>query len=89
MNLTATRRQANTKKEQCLTLEMMDGPLMGSTYESDVFIDAANDPELALYRAGDQAEVFVAYSSSQEAEYVSVHALIRAYTGCAFMMMIN
>ena len=66
-------------RTQYLTLEMMEGPLLGNTYESDVFIDAANDADLALYRAGDQVEVFVAYSSSGEVEYVSVHTLIRVH----------
>ena len=38
-------------RTQYLTLEMMEGPLLGNTYESDVFIDAANAADLALYRA--------------------------------------
>ncbi len=63
---------------QHLTLKMLDGPLEGNIVESEVFIDAMNYPELALYRVGDTVEAFVVFTEAGDVDYVSVHTLVRA-----------
>lgn len=63
---------------QYLTVTLLDGPHKGETLETDVFIDAANDQNIALYRAGDTVEVYVSLTESGDVERISVHTLVRS-----------
>lgn len=63
---------------QYLTLTLLEGEHQGDTYESQVYIDAANNTNIALYRTGDTVEVFVTLTETGEVAHVSVHTLVRA-----------
>ncbi len=63
---------------QYLTLTLLEGDHEGETHEAEVYIDAANNTNIALYRTGDTVEVFVNLNESGEVEHVSVHTLVRA-----------
>jgi uncharacterized membrane protein len=63
---------------QDLTLTLLEGDHQGETHEAQVYIDAANNTNIALYRTGDTVEVFVALTETGDVDYVSVHTLVRA-----------
>lgn len=63
---------------QYLTLTLLEGEHQGETYKSEVYIDAANNTNIALYRAGDTVEVFISVNEAGEVDHVSVHTLVRA-----------
>lgn len=62
---------------QYVTLQILEGPHSGETFESEVFIDAANYTDLKLYRTGDTVEVYIDESESGHVESVSIHTLVR------------
>ncbi len=63
---------------QYLTLTLLEGEHQGETHEAQVYIDAANNTNIALYRIGDTVEVFVQLTETGEVAHVSVHTLVRA-----------
>lgn len=65
-------------RTQHLTLRILDGPFKDNIYPAEEFIDAANDSHIALYRAGDTVEAFIALTEDGHVDYVSVYTLVRA-----------
>lgn len=63
---------------QYLTLTLLEGDHQGETQKAEVYIDAANNTNIALYRVGDTVEVFVTLADTGMVEHVSVHTLVRA-----------
>jgi uncharacterized membrane protein len=62
---------------QYLTVEFTEGPYAGQTHETDVFIDATNYTDIALYRTGDTIEASVSTAEDGSLN-VSVVTLVRA-----------
>lgn len=65
-------------RTQHLTLRILEGPFKDEVYPAEEFIDAANYADIALYRAGDTVEAFIAQTEDGVVDYVSVHTLVRA-----------
>ena len=63
---------------QYVTLTLLEGAHQGETHEAQVYIDAANNTNIALYRTGDTVEVYVQLTETGEVAHVSVHTLVRA-----------
>ncbi len=63
---------------QYVTLTLLEGTHQGETHEAQVYIDAANNTNIALYRTGDTVEVYVQLTETGEVAHVSVHTLVRA-----------
>ncbi len=61
---------------QYLTIQFTEGPYAGQTHETDVFIDATNYTDIALYRAGDTIEASVS-AADDGGVNVSVVTLVR------------
>ena len=61
---------------QYLTVEFTEGPYAGQTHETDVFIDATNYTDIALYRVGDTIEASVS-AAEDGILNVSVVTLVR------------
>lgn len=62
---------------QQMTIAFTQGPYAGQTFETGVFIDAANYTDIALYRVGDTIEAAVFTTDSGAVDYVSVVTLVR------------
>ena len=62
---------------QFLTIEFTEGPYAGQVFETDVFIDATNYTDVALYRQGDTIEAIVSTADDGSIDNISVITLVR------------
>ena len=62
---------------QFLTIQFTEGPYAGQVFETDVFIDATNYTDIALYRQGDTIEAMISTADDGSISNISVVTLVR------------